>query len=74
MDVDEHYTDEDESFDQTDARARPVAVPPELNLEDTNLDLDGLSFSSQKFLTPDSCHTQVQVNQLAMLFPHVFRG
>ena len=69
MEVDERYIDEDESFDQTDARARPGVVPPELNLEDTNLDLDGLSFSSQTFFSSDSCHTQV-----AIFFPLVFRG
>ena len=60
MELDEPYTDEEECFDQTDARARPVVVEPGLSLDDTNLDLNGLSFSSQTFLSPDSCHTQVK--------------
>ena len=70
MEIDEPYTDEEQCFDQTDARSRPVVVEPGLSLDDTNLDLNGLSFSSQTFLSPDSCHTQVvNVVQALRLFP-----
>ena len=70
MELDEPYTDEEECFDQTDARSRPVAVEPGFNLDDTNLDLNGLSFSSRTFLSPDSCHTQVtNVVKTLRLFP-----